>query len=59
MTEALGGVSYAYIVSDKTGERLIVEERGDVRSKEGDMVGLNFEDRRAYFFDGTSGKRLR
>jgi len=59
MTEALGGVSYAYIVSEATGERLIIEERGDERSRAGDTVGLRFEERRAYFFDGMSGKRLR
>ncbi len=59
LTEALGGVSYAYVVSEATGERLIVEERGDERSKEGDTVGLKFEERRAYFFDASSGKRLR
>jgi lactose/L-arabinose transport system ATP-binding protein len=59
MTEALGGVSYAYVVSEATGERLIVEERGDERSREGDTVSLSFEERRAYFFDGVSEKRLR
>lgn len=59
LTEALGGVSYAYVISEKTGERLVVEERGDTRSSEGDIVGLKFEPRRAYFFEVDSGKRLR
>ena len=57
LTEALGGVSYAYLVCD-TGEKMIVEERGDTRSNAGDRVGLRFEDRRAYFFD-KSDNRLR
>ena len=59
LTEALGGVSYAYVISEKTGERLVVEERGDTRSSEGDIVGLKFEPRRAYFFEVDNGKRLR
>jgi lactose/L-arabinose transport system ATP-binding protein len=59
LTEALGGVSYAYLVSKATGERLIVEERGDTRSREGETVGLTFEPHRAYVFDASSGKRIR
>ena len=58
LTEALGGVSYAYLMAPG-GERLIVEERGDERSRIGAQVGLRFEPRRAYLFDPTSGARLR
>jgi lactose/L-arabinose transport system ATP-binding protein len=58
LTEALGGVSYAYLTSD-SGERLIVEERGDVRSKAGRRVGLGFDPARAYLFDAASEQRLR
>jgi lactose/L-arabinose transport system ATP-binding protein len=58
LTEALGGVSYAYLTSD-TGEKLIVEERGDARSETGARVGLSFEPARAYLFDATTEKRLR
>ncbi|MEL6642983.1 MAG: sn-glycerol-3-phosphate ABC transporter ATP-binding protein UgpC [Pseudomonadota bacterium] len=58
LTEALGGVSYAYLTAD-TGEKLIVEERGDYRSKTGDRVGLKFDPARAYFFDATTEARLR
>ena len=58
MTEALGGVSYAYIRS-KNGERLIVEERGDTRSVKGDTVGLFFDDARAMIFDKQTEQRLR
>ncbi len=58
LTEALGGVSYAYLTSS-SGERLIVEERGDERSKSGDRVSLSFEANRAYLFDRESGARIR
>ena len=58
LTEALGGVSYAYLRAND-GTRLIVEERGDVRSKEGDKVGLSFEPERAMMFDHKTGQRLR
>jgi len=58
LTEALGGVSYAYLTS-RTGERMIVEERGDVRSREGDTVGIGFDDDRVYLFDRKSEARLR
>ena len=39
LTEALGGVSHAYLASG-TGERVVVEERGDDRVAAGRMVGL-------------------
>jgi lactose/L-arabinose transport system ATP-binding protein len=58
LTEALGGVSYAYLRADD-GTRLIVEERGDERSKQGDRVGLTFEPKRALMFDATTEERLR
>ena len=58
LTEALGGVSYAYLRA-QDGSRLIVEERGDERSKIGDMVDVAFENHRAMFFDDQSGARLR
>lgn len=58
MTESLGGISYAYLVGE-TGERIIVEERGDERSREGDVVGLSFENNRSYVFDAASEMRIR
>ncbi|WP_224826005.1 ABC transporter ATP-binding protein [Cognatishimia sp. MH4019] len=58
LTEALGGVSYAYLVTP-TGEKIIVEERGDERSKIGDMVGLSFETDRAMLFDTQTEARIR
>lgn len=58
MTESLGGVSYAYLRS-KAGERVIVEERGDTRSKEGDTANLTFEPRYARLFDANTESRIR
>ena len=58
LTEALGGVSYAYLVS-ANGEKMIVEERGDVRSSAGDKVGLKYETRRIYVFDKNTEQRIR
>ncbi|MHA3914839.1 ABC transporter ATP-binding protein [Halovulum sp. GXIMD14793] len=58
LTEALGGVSYAYLISS-TGEKITVEERGDERSKEGTRVGLSLASERAFLFDQKTGKRLR
>ncbi|MGB3409002.1 MAG: sn-glycerol-3-phosphate ABC transporter ATP-binding protein UgpC [Jannaschia sp.] len=58
LTEALGGVSYAYL-SAATGEKLILEERGDIRSSAGDRVGLTIESSRIMVFDANDGARLR
>ena len=58
LTEALGGVSYAYL-SSKTGEKIVVEERGDHRSAKGDLVGLLFDADRVMVFDGLSEERIR
>jgi lactose/L-arabinose transport system ATP-binding protein len=58
LTEALGGVSYAYLTAT-TGETLIFEERSDSRSKEGETVSLRYEPRRLYIFDAKSEKRIR
>ena len=58
LTEALGGVSYAYLES-VNGERVIVEERGDERVTSGETIGLSFESRHLRLFDADSGRRLR
>ncbi|EPX80992.1 ABC transporter ATP-binding protein [Litoreibacter arenae] len=58
LTEALGGVSYAYLVSD-AGDKIIVEERGDERSKEGARVGVKFPMDRALLFDRETEARIR
>ncbi|MCY6382229.1 ABC transporter ATP-binding protein [Hoeflea prorocentri] len=58
LTEALGGTSYDYLVSDN-GEKIIVEERGDERSQEGARVGITFDLERAMLFDAETEKRIR
>ena len=58
LAEALGGVSYAYLTA-RTGEKVVVEERGDVRSREGGQAGLRVDAARAMLFDATSGGRIR
>ncbi len=58
LTEALGGTSYAYLVSS-TGEKIIVEEHGDDRSKEGARVGIKFAGDRTMLFDRKTEMRIR
>jgi len=58
MTEKLGGVSYAYLMA-KTGERIVVEIRGEVDVEEGATVGLTIDPAAAYFFDAKSEARIR
>ncbi|MCY4167197.1 MAG: sn-glycerol-3-phosphate ABC transporter ATP-binding protein UgpC [Rhodobacter sp.] len=59
LTEALGGVSYAYLTSNVTGEKMVVEERGDTRSSAGDRVGVTFEPERLQVFDRRTEMRVR
>ena len=58
LTEALGGVSYAYLASPN-GERVIVEERGEDRVSAGETVGIAFDPRTLRLFDAESGLRIR
>jgi lactose/L-arabinose transport system ATP-binding protein len=58
LSEALGGVSYLHL-DTATGERIIVEERGDERVAEGAIVEVNFDPRRAMIFENGTGRRLR
>ena len=58
LTESLGGVSYAYLTS-ATGEKVVVEERGDERSSEGARVGLSIDASRIYLFDAETEQRIR
>jgi lactose/L-arabinose transport system ATP-binding protein len=58
LTESLGGVSFAYVTCP-SGEKIVVEERGDRRSSEGDMVDLVIDPDHVYFFDKSSEARLR
>ncbi len=58
LTEALGGVSYSYLLTP-SGEKLIVEERDDQRSRQGERIGVAFAPERALLFDPETGQRLR
>ena len=57
MTEALGGVSYVHVTA-ATGEKLVVEAKGDVIPEIGSQVGIGFDAKDALFFD-EAGLRLR
>ncbi|WP_299611526.1 ABC transporter ATP-binding protein [uncultured Tateyamaria sp.] len=56
--ERLGGVAYDYLTTP-TGERLIVESRGDMAMEEGTEVAVSFDETRVMFFDAESEQRLR
>ena len=58
LTEALGGVSYAYLKA-ADGTRLIVEERGDIRAKIGDRVALGVDPAKTMLFDAETELRIR
>ena len=58
MTESLGGVSFAYLTSE-TGERIVVEERGDERTPEGATVGIRIDPGRIFLFDSETELRIR
>ena len=58
MTESLGGVSFAYLTS-ATGERIVVEERGDERTPAGVSVGITIDPSRIFLFDAETELRIR
>ncbi len=58
MTESLGGVSFVYLAGE-TGERIVIEERGDERSVTGARVGVTIDPSRIYLFDHDSENRIR
>ncbi|MQQ10048.1 sn-glycerol-3-phosphate ABC transporter ATP-binding protein UgpC [Epibacterium sp. SM1979] len=58
LRERLGGVSYDYLAT-ATGEKIIVETRGDEAIAEGTAVTVDFDDPSAYFFDAKTEARLR
>ena len=58
MIESLGGVSYAHLIGD-SAEKIVVEERGDLRSEEGAMVGIKFNTAAARLFDAHTELRIR
>ncbi len=59
ITEALGGISFVHLTAP-TGEKLVIEARGDMVAKPGSMVGLGFNAAEALFFAADEmGQRLR
>ncbi|WP_415403781.1 ABC transporter ATP-binding protein [Tateyamaria sp. SN3-11] len=56
--ERLGGVAYDYL-NTPTGERLVVESKGDLAMEEGTEVSVTFDEPRTMFFDATNEARLR
>ncbi|KJZ19014.1 ABC transporter ATP-binding protein [Loktanella sp. S4079] len=58
LSEALGGVSYTHVVT-ATGEKVVIEERGVERMREGDAVSLSFDTSEVMLFDAQTELRLR
>ncbi|MBT0957785.1 sn-glycerol-3-phosphate ABC transporter ATP-binding protein UgpC [Alphaproteobacteria bacterium KMM 3653] len=58
LREHLGGVAYDYL-DTKTGERVIVESRGESEVKSGAPVKVSFAAEDAMFFDAKTEARLR
>ncbi|MEM7291117.1 MAG: sn-glycerol-3-phosphate ABC transporter ATP-binding protein UgpC [Pseudomonadota bacterium] len=56
--ERLGGVSYDYL-NTPTGERIVVEIKGDDPVEEGAQVLVDFDADRVYLFDAETGLRIR
>ena len=58
LIETLGGLSLLHLRA-KTGEMLVVEQRGRERAREGDILGVQLNPADALLFDAESGARLR
>jgi lactose/L-arabinose transport system ATP-binding protein len=59
VVEALGGVTYVHL-SGSTGEKLVVEAKGDVLPKPGSTTGIAFDPADVLVFSADAdGKRLR
>jgi len=58
LRERLGGVAFDYLTTP-TGERIVVETRGDDPIASGTLVSVDFEDSDALFFDADTEERLR
>ncbi|MEL7164793.1 MAG: sn-glycerol-3-phosphate ABC transporter ATP-binding protein UgpC [Pseudomonadota bacterium] len=56
--ERLGGVAYDYLTAP-TGERIVVESKGDNAMSEGTDVSITFDPAQVMFFDSTTEARLR
>jgi len=58
LTEALGGVSFTHL-EPETGEQIVVEERGERRSKAGQGIGLKVDPAITFVFDAQTEARIR
>ena len=58
ISEQLGGVAYDHL-STPTGERIVVETKGDDLISPGTSVRVAFDPGTAMFFDANTGARLR
>jgi len=58
LSEKLGGVTYDYLTCP-TGERIVVESKGDEDTQVGAAVDIVFEDSAALVFDKDTGARIR
>ncbi|WP_417258929.1 ABC transporter ATP-binding protein [Celeribacter sp.] len=58
LSEALGGVSYTHVVMP-SGEKIVIEERGLERMREGDAVSVEFDAKDVMLFDAQTEARLR
>ena len=59
MTEALGGVSFIHLTAP-SGEKLVIEAKGDTLARPGTLVGVGYLSENALFFASDDvGKRIR
>ena len=58
MTEALGGISFLHLTAP-SGEKLVIEAKGDMVVAPGTSVGIGFDPANILAFDAKSGARLR
>lgn len=58
LSEQLGGVAYSYLVC-QTGERVIIETKGEDVPRPDSAVAITFDPANAFFFDAKTEQRLR
>ena len=58
LTEALGGVSFLHLTAP-SGEKLVIEAKGDTVVAPGTMVGVKFDAAQMLAFNTKDGQRLR
>ena len=58
MTEALGGISFLHLTAP-SGEKLVIEAKGDMVVAPGTSVGIGFDPANILAFDAETGARLR